>query len=378
VGQVYLRHILRLRQLAARYGRRIQIWGDFLLTHPHLLNGLPDDVSLLDWHYDPAEAYPSVQVFAQAGRRFWVCPGVGSWNSLYPRLHGARTNIRNLTQQGAQAGAEGVLTTDWGDFGHYQYLGLSWHGYAFGAAQGWTGGQTSDADFDGAWGPLFLGQEHESILEAMDLLARTNDLPGIPMPNRSRTVLALFDEPLTGETVTGEDALSGETLSSLLSLSESALDILHPLLVDPQQARGKMLQEMISVAQLTAYAARKTQMGQQIRAGLHSLKHHHQETGDRIQEGARQISSYMQALKGLQVELEKHRAEFERLWMARSRRSEIHVALGYFADLSSRYQAAIAWLDEQRQKMLAGQAIDAGLQTYSAASYHVLWQTWPD
>ncbi|MGD8598180.1 MAG: glycoside hydrolase family 20 zincin-like fold domain-containing protein [Anaerolineae bacterium] len=378
VGQVYLRHILRLRQLAARYGRRIQIWGDFLLTHPHLLNGLPDDVTLLDWHYDPAEDYPSVQVFAQAGRRFWVCPGVGSWNSLYPRLHGARTNIRNLTQQGARAGAEGVLTTDWGDFGHYQYLGLSWPGYAFGAEQGWTGGQTSEADFDGAWGPLFLGQEHDTILEAMELLASTNDLPGVPMPNRSRTVLALFDEPLTGETVTGEDALSGKTLNSMLALSESALDILQPLLVEPQQPRGKMIQEMISVAQLTAYAARKTQLGQQIRTGLHSLKHHHKEARDRIPEGAQQISGYMQALKGLQVELEKHQAEFERLWLARSRRSEIHVALGYFTGLSSRYQAAIAWLEEQRQKILAGQAIDAELETYSVASYRVLWQTWPD
>jgi hypothetical protein len=139
-----------------------------------------------------------------------------------------------------------------------------------------------------------------------------------------------------------------------------------------------MIQEMISVAQLTAYAARKTQLGQQIRTGLHSLKHHHKEARDRIPEGAQQISGYMQALKGLQVELEKHQAEFERLWLARSRRSEIHVALGYFTGLSSRYQAAIAWLEEQRQKILAGQAIDAELETYSVASYRVLWQTWPD
>ena len=378
VGQVYLRHIVRLRQLAARFGRRIQIWGDFLLTHPHLLNGLPDDVTLLDWHYDPADDYPSVQTFAQAGRRFWVCPGVGSWNSLFPRSHGARTNIRNLTQQGAKAGAEGMLNTDWGDFGHYQYLGLSWYGYAFGAAQGWSGGRTSDADFDAAWGPLFLGQGHETILEAMELLAQTNELPGVPLANRSRTVLALFDEPLTGETVIGKDALSDQTLQSLRSMGESAASILQPLLAEQTQPRQRLLQEMTSVSRLTAYAGRKTLLGQQIRRELRGLARIHLRPEAEIIEGARQIHGFIQALKELQVELERLRAEFVRLWLARARRSEIRVSLGYFASLSARYERAVVWLEEQRQRILAGEALDAELETFASDDHSVLWQTWPD
>jgi hypothetical protein len=96
VGRVYLNHILRVRELAARYRRRIQVWGDILLHHPELIGELPDDVVLLDWHYHPAGEYPTVKVFAEAGRRFWVCPGVGSWNSIFPRLYGANVNIRNL------------------------------------------------------------------------------------------------------------------------------------------------------------------------------------------------------------------------------------------------------------------------------------------
>jgi hypothetical protein len=212
----------------------------------------------------------------------------------------------------------------------------------------------------------------------MELLARTNELPGIPLPNRSRTVLALFDEPLTGETVFGADALSAQTLNELISLSESVLSVVRPLLSKPGQPRRRFLQELVSTAQLTAYAARKTLLGQQIRAGLRGLARTHLRSEDNATEGAHQIEGYIEDLGQMAAELDTLRLEFERLWLTRSRRSEIHISLGYFAGLSARYQAATGWLEEQRQRLLARQAVDAELETYANASYRVLWQTWPD
>jgi hypothetical protein len=365
VGRVYLNHILRVRELAARYGRRIQIWGDILLHHPELIGELPEDITLLDWHYDPADEYPSVRIFSQAGRRFWVCPGVGSWNSLFPRLYGANVNIRNLVRDGVAAGAEGVLNTDWGDFGHYQYLGLSWYGYVFGAVQGWSGGTTGDDEFNAAFGPLFFGPHHEEIMAALHRLARTNDLVGVYRPNISLTALALFDEPLAGSTVEGEDALPEETLTQMRVLAEEAADILDG--IAPSHPRELTLREMASSARLTAYAARKTALSQEIRRGLRdrSLSAEH-------------LYGYILALKRLDAELEELRAEFESLWLARARRSEIHVALGYYAGLRARYRAAIQWLEGQRQALLRGETVDAGLKTYSTGDYRTLWQTWPD
>ena len=78
------------------------------------------------------------------------------------------------------------------------------------------------------------------------------------------------------------------------------------------------------------------------------------------------------------AELETLRAEFESLWLARARRSEIHVALGYYANLRARYRAAINWLEEQRQALAKGRPVDAELSTYDAGGYRTLWQTWPD
>ncbi len=374
VGRVYLNHVLRVRELAARYGRRIQVWGDILLHHPELIGELPDDVVLLDWHYHPADEYPTVKVFAEAGRRFWVCPGVGSWNSIFPRLYGVNVNIRNLVRDGVAAGAEGMLNTDWGDHGHYQPLGLSWYGYVFGAAQGWTGGMTTDEDFEAAFGPLFLGLEHERVLTAIHQLARTNTLPGVAQVNRSHTILALFDEPLTGATVEGEDALPAETLTKMRMLAEEAATTVqmsaHGEAFDgpaPGHPRELTLREIGFAARLTGYAARKVTLSQEIRQGLR--------TPDL---DADRIYRYILALKALDVELERLRAEFETDWLARARRSEIHVALGYYANLRTRYRAAINWLEAQHRALTKGQPMDADLNTYDTGDYRTLWQNWPD
>ncbi len=377
VGRVYLNHILQVRELAARYGRHIQAWGDILLHYPTLIGEVPDDVTLLDWHYGPADEYPTVKTFAEAGRRFWVCPGVGSWNTIFPRLYGANVNIRNFVRDGVAAGAEGMLNTDWGDCGHYQPLGLSWYGYVFGAAQGWSGGTTGDEDFEAAFGPLFFGPEHERILEAIHQLARTNTLPGVTQFNRSHTILALFDEPLTGATVKGEDALPTETLTEMRTLAEeAAATFVTPPVppceegstsLAPGHPRELTLREMASAAHLTGYAARKVSLSQEIRQGLRDPNL-----------DADCVHGYILALKALDAELETLRAEFETLWLARARRSEMHVTLGYFANLRTRYKAAIAWLTKQRKTLLSGQSVDADLSTYDTSDYRTLWQTWPD
>jgi hypothetical protein len=363
VGRVYLNHILRARELAAKYGCTIQLWGDILLHHPELIAELPDDVILLDWHYGPQQEYPTTRVFGDAGRRFWVCPGTGSWNSLFPRLYGSRVNIRNLVRDGVACGAEGVLNTDWGDLGHYQALGLSWYGYAFGAAQGWAGGEGSDDDFDAAFGPLFFGPDHKRILVALHQLAETNDLPGVHRGNRSQTVLALFDEPLVGKTVEGEEALPPDTLARMQALADAAAAACDAIAAT--HPRELALREMASAARLTGYAARKVALGQEIRRGLRDAE---------LAPG--QVYRYTRAFEGLAIELEALRSEFERLWLARARRSEIHVALGYYSGLRVRFRAAIEWLHGQRQALLEGQPADAELVTYNTAGYRTLWQTW--
>jgi hypothetical protein len=128
-----------------------------------------------------------------------------------------------------------------------------------------------------------------------------------------------------------------------------------------------VLREMASAARLTAYAARKVTLSQEIRQGLSNPGL-----------DADKIAEYILALNPLDIELEQLRAEFEALWFARARRSEIHVALGYYAGLRVRYRTAIEWLQQQRQSLLKGGDVDADLSTYDADGYRTLWQNWPD
>jgi N-acetyl-beta-hexosaminidase len=67
-GRLYLQHILKLRDLAAKYGRRIMLWADVLHNHPELMPELPDDVLLLDWEYEAADSYPTAEALGKSGR----------------------------------------------------------------------------------------------------------------------------------------------------------------------------------------------------------------------------------------------------------------------------------------------------------------------
>jgi hypothetical protein len=131
---------------------------------------------------------------------------------------------------------------------------------------------------------------------------------------------------------------------------------------------------MASAARLTACAARKTALGQAIRASVRQAV----AEPEPVEATAGRLYDHSLGLKGLEVELELLRGEWESLWLARARRSEIQVALGFFAGVRTRLGAAVVWLEAQREALLAGEAVDAELETYDAGQHRVLWQTWPD
>jgi hypothetical protein len=185
-------------------------------------------------------------------------------------------------------------------------------------------------------------------------------------------VLALFDEPLTGESVAGDEALPAGTLAEMQALAGPAGSTCDSLA--PGHPRQRTLREMASTARLTGYAARKTTLGQAIRADLRTMAAGPQP----IEENAQRLYEHILALEALAVELEELRAEFEALWLARAHRSELHVTLGYFASLRARYGAAAAWLEEQRRALSAGEPLDGELATYEVGAHRILWQTWPD
>lgn len=144
-GRVYLDFLLKIYGLTKRFRRRMHFWGDIILHHPELIPELPKDAVAMVWGYEADHPFAKeCAAFAESGLPFLVCPGTSSWNAVTGRTENMLGNIRAAVQSALACGASGVVTTDWGDNGHWQPLAFSYPGFAAGAAFSWC--QTSNGD----------------------------------------------------------------------------------------------------------------------------------------------------------------------------------------------------------------------------------------
>ncbi|WP_379154387.1 family 20 glycosylhydrolase [Paenibacillus sp. sgz5001063] len=146
-GQLYLSFLLKIHQLVQKRGKTMQFWGDIIIQHPELIPQLPKDIIAMEWGYSAAHPFEADTLkFREAGIPFYVCPGTSSWNSLTGRSDNMLANLRSAAVHGKNNGAIGYLITDWGDFGHWQHLPVSYAGFAYGAAVAWNVENNLEAD----------------------------------------------------------------------------------------------------------------------------------------------------------------------------------------------------------------------------------------
>ncbi len=174
-GRVYLDHIIMLNKLCQKHGKRIMFWGDIIRKYPALIKEIPGDVTVLDWGYSHNMDFGAIRDFNYAGLEFIGCPGTSSWVSLFPRIHEAMANIKGVAAAAKKNGALGLLNTDWGDGGHYNFMELSWHGFLFGAEQAWNVNADSDT-FTNRFAKLFLGTTKKSVVSAIEMLGDVTHL----------------------------------------------------------------------------------------------------------------------------------------------------------------------------------------------------------
>lgn len=138
-GRVYLDYLLKIADLVRRRGRTLHFWGDIIIGHPELVPEIPRDVVVLEWGYEADHPFGDHGArFAASGIPFYVCPGTSSWNSLAGRTRNCLANLISAAESGLKHGAVGFLNTDWGDGGHWQYLPVSFLGFAAGASLSWS------------------------------------------------------------------------------------------------------------------------------------------------------------------------------------------------------------------------------------------------
>ena len=158
VGATYVDFVGGILRKAQGLGIRVMMWADILLEYPDTIHALPADTCFLNWDYggDPDEG--KIARFAAMGRRQIVCPGTWTWSRLCEDVTLEEKNICRMAEYGHRHGAEGVLNTNWGDWGNPCSLELAMYGMVLGAAKSWTVSTAVGADFDAAVDHLLYAQ----------------------------------------------------------------------------------------------------------------------------------------------------------------------------------------------------------------------------
>lgn len=137
-ARVHADHYNKVYDKVRSYGKKVLMYGDIILRQPEILDMIPKDIIIVDWHYRPAKHYPSIRQFKDAGFAFLVSPGLHNWRQNIPNYNNAWINISGINYEGYLNGALGSVNSSWGDYGGINFREMNYMGYAFGAESSWN------------------------------------------------------------------------------------------------------------------------------------------------------------------------------------------------------------------------------------------------
>jgi len=183
IARQYIDHIRFLRAEAARHGKTLMLWGDMLLNHPEAIGNLPENCEILDWAYFPSNDFEKCGEFILRDLATVVCPSVRGFGTVFNAVEEARTVIARYARTGKKFGAQGLLNTDWGDYGHFNMPPCALHGLVLGAHLAWNPDNDEKRTFDAAFSRLFFGTETARPAELFSLAGSApTDLAAWPFP----------------------------------------------------------------------------------------------------------------------------------------------------------------------------------------------------
>ncbi|MBP5320145.1 MAG: family 20 glycosylhydrolase [Kiritimatiellae bacterium] len=247
-GKVYLDFIRRICALVRERGRRPMLWADIILQHPECISALPEGMTALIWGYEADHPFDcQCRALADAGVPFYVCPGTSSWMSLAGRTANMRANIRSAARAGLANGAAGFLLCDWGDWGHWQPLSVSFPALVEGSCQAWCAAANAETDLAAAMERSCVAPGYAQILIGLGDLYR---FCGAERANASELFRLLA-------TPKGTPVPEGITREKLLDVMSRMEGLLLKLPKKPSSSDGESAiqhQEIVLVSRLLRIA----------------------------------------------------------------------------------------------------------------------------
>ena len=161
VDELYFEFMIKVINYIKSKGKKVMMWADqVFLDNMERTRKLPEDIIMLCWGYDSVP--PEERVSKLEGTKFkkLVCPSSSSFYRLVENKRISEKNIQTMAQYGAKYNADGMMNTNWGDYGHPCSVELSMFGIVLGAQKSWD----------------FEAPVDEELYRAMNLLLYKNDL----------------------------------------------------------------------------------------------------------------------------------------------------------------------------------------------------------
>ncbi len=318
IAAVHAAHYARVFNILKKYHKKIIMYGDIILEFPDILQHLPDDIIIMDWHYDIQQQYISTRQFKESGHNFIVSPGNQNWSRIFPDLERARQNIYNLTRDGHNNGAIGAITSSWGDFGSANPRELNYYQIAYAAQCAWHNSPVAQDAFDAVFFKDFYGNDDPGYAALYSNLSQVceyydlNYFYSQPFYPLSRPVEEIINRSCKLTELCNETRQELQRLRSITNRNREHLDLLE----------------------LSARQYEWTARLNRVQAALHNGS-------------AQECAGFAAELAALKQDLDTIANTFRTLWLKYNKSANLENILTLF-------NRTRAWLDVKRDEVISG------------------------
>lgn len=339
IATVHAEHYKRVFQILKKYKKKPMMYGDIILDHPDILDKIPKDVIVVDWHYGVADPYSSPQVFESAGVPFIVSPAVWNFTGPFPNYVNTFVNIRNLTRDGYLNGSLGVLTSNWNDYGGEALRELNYYGYAWTAECAWNPTRGSAADFNKKFFHNFFGSAETGLL-GQSIYAILSD------PLNQLNWHELWRHPLLPLRASNLNPLwRVQSLESSMPYVQQLLEAIKPHIV----LNADQLPVLEFITRLNVWFAKKMKVGERVKKAWSDTTRAAKKDSVR--------SALLELTRSIVPDLMKLKEDFKSLWLKYNREANLDW-------LMKRYDRQAAYWEEMRDGISRGQLkLDPSIET---------------
>lgn len=163
ISKVHAEHYKKVYDICKKNDKKVMMYGDVILNHPDILEMLPKDIIIVDWHYGASTNYTSTNLFRDAGFKYYVSPSVWNFRTTFPTYQIALPNIKSFIKSGISNGSTGMINSNWGDYGAETFKEFVLFGYAWSAQCSWNFGESKISEFNDNFFCDFFGLNDEGL-----------------------------------------------------------------------------------------------------------------------------------------------------------------------------------------------------------------------